>query len=112
MFVTRLVKGANLFIHWEMNSVTAFKWLWLLVLIGQRCQEISGQEEAALCQDGVEFLLVNNLVQYADAILSCESRNGVLAAIANDAEYNQLVSLAEESNFGRDIWLGKEFLLV
>ena len=80
----------------------------LVLLLALFCfKDTVGQDEVSECLNGVEFILVNELVHFSVAVNECESRNAVVAAISSVSEHSRLVALASQGNFGRDIWMGR-----
>ena len=78
---------------------------WVLVLKGA---ETLAQQEQRTCVGASEFVAVDEIVGFSEALTSCVRRGGQLAVPFNNAEHNATVQLALDLGGEEPFWLGKE----
>lgn len=61
------------------------------------------------CRNGAQFLIVEQNVNFDEAIASCSDRNGTLASIKNQEEFDDIeaaIATTSPAFFKRFLWFG------
>ena len=89
------------------QTVNLLKGLYVCLLLSCIWKVVWCQDEVSISGDGEELVLVNDPVVFDVAVQECERRNATIAAILSLEQHNQFVSLALNSGFNQDVWIGK-----